>query len=166
MTLPLFAPIPCTSSNLAKLRSLLVEIYTEWLSLGYSSGDLFAQGKIRKKMQQAISLVPIKDAADGLTFNIDAIADDYDALESLFLAQKKNISTYGSVSSGTISDINFVESHPSILVELHLWSFPRILAEADKARRSDKLINDLGLEGANRVREKLGLEPINGDDLP
>jgi hypothetical protein len=130
-------PIPCTDrEKFHKLRSLLIEIQSQWFDNLFDSGLTFADPAIWEKMQAAICLMERRDNPSQKGFDLKTIASDYKLLEQIFIAKHWEVTNY------ILDDSSFVGCD---LIRIHHFSAIGILKEV-VAFIANRNINPIDLQ--------------------
>lgn len=126
--------LPVPRSQLKALRQHFVELQSYWVEFVFSVGDVVADQHCWELMSKIAFLLPQVDNPSVTGFKLEAIGNDYEQLEALFLCLGKEVAVE-QVHQHNLALFDLDQFAGCKILNLHKFNPRRILEEADEMRR-------------------------------
>lgn len=125
--------LPASPQNMSALKAKLVELQSFWLEMAFSTGEVVANERCWRLMQEAVDLLPRKDNPAMCGCDIAGIANDYAQLEALFFAETKDVQPE-ELHGWSLISFDLSKFSGCRLTRLNYLNPVRLIQEADALR--------------------------------
>lgn len=129
--------LPVPRSKLPEMRSMFVELQSIWISNGFGVGETVADDRAWELMCAIAALLPHKENAAVCGFSLEALSNDYELLEKLFLARFVGVERE-EAHGWAIATFDLDRFSGCSILALHCMNPKSVLMDADALRRKDK----------------------------